>query len=183
MRPRNKEELEQTLRTAARQTDQLVRLTEDLLVHARTRRGPMRVHREAVALPEFCAGCASSFRAVGRNVDVKAADRVVQVDPVLLRQAVRNLLENAFAHGAGADVTLRARCTDHRLAVSVSDAGPGLPADLQGQLARAETGANGLGLSIVAAIAEGHGGFAAAEATPTGGACVTIDVPDGTGHP
>lgn len=183
MRPRSKEELEQTLRTAAGQTDHLVRLTEDLLVHARTRRGPMRVLREAVALPQFCADCAGPFRTAGKSVEVEAADQVVQVDPVLLRQAVRNLLENAFAHGGGLDVALRATCADGRVSVSVSDTGPGLPPELQGRLERAETGVDGLGLSIVAAVAEGHGGFAVAEAAPAGGARVTIDVPDGTVHP
>jgi signal transduction histidine kinase len=183
MRPRSKEELEQTLRAAAGQTDQLVRLTEDLLVHARTRRGPMRVHREPVALPQFCAESAAPFRTAGRAVAVAAGDEVVSVDPVLLRQAVRNLLENAFAHGGGVDVTLAATRRDSRVVVSVSDAGPGLPKRLHGRLTRAETGAGGLGLSIVAAVAEGHGGAAVADATPAGGARVTIDVPDGGGHP
>jgi two-component system sensor histidine kinase AdeS len=93
------------------------------------------------------------------------------------------LLENAFAHGGGVDVTLEAARRDSRVAVSVSDAGPGLPETLHGRLTRAETGANGLGLSIVAAVAEGHGGSAVADATPTGGARVTIDVPNGGVHP
>ena len=181
MRPRSAEELSRTLRTAAEQTDHLVRLAEDLLVHARTRRGPMAVHREPVALRAFCADAAASFETLGKSVAVEADDRVVWVDPMLLRQAVRNLLDNAFAHGSGADVTLRASCVDGRVAVSVSDAGPGLPPALHGRLARADSGAEGLGLSIVAAVAEGHDGFAVAGASETGGARVTIDVPNGGG--
>jgi signal transduction histidine kinase len=179
MRPRKAAELEQALRTASEQTDHLVRLAEDLLVHARARRGPMAVRREPIELQSFCIEAAAPFRAAGKPVTVAAEDHVVQVDPVLLRQAVRNLLDNAFAHGAGADVTLRASRVDHRVAVSVSDAGPGLPPRLQRRLARADTGEGGLGLSIVAAIAEGHGGFAVADAVPSGGARVTIDLPDG----
>jgi hypothetical protein len=81
MRPRSKEELEQTLRAAAEQTDQLVRLTEDLLVHARTRRGPLRVLREPVALAQVGADCAAPFRTAGRAVAVVADDEVVSVDP------------------------------------------------------------------------------------------------------
>lgn len=178
MRPRSAAELEGTVRTAAEQTDHLVRLAEDLLVNARTRRGPIPVHREPVELTEFCAGTASSFEALGKSVTVEADDRVVHVDPVLMRQAVRNLLDNAFAHGGGADVTLRASCVDHRVAVSVSDAGPGLPPELRRRLTQADGGAEGLGLSIVASVAEGHGGFAVADAPASGGARVTIDVPD-----
>ena len=178
MRPRSKDELEATLRTAAEQTDHLVRLAEDLLVHARTRRGPMAAHRAPVELPAFCADAVASFQARGKTVNVQADDRVVHVDPVLLRQAVRNLLDNAFAHGGGVDVTLHAACVDHRVAVTVSDAGPGLPAELRRRLVRTDGGADGLGLSIVAAVAEGHDGFAVAAAAPSGGAQVTIDVPD-----
>lgn len=178
MRPRSAAELEETVRTAAEQTDQLVRLAEDLLVHARTRRGPIPIHREPVELADFCADAAASFRALGNSVTVEADDRVVHVDPVLMRQAVRNLLDNAFAHGGGRDVQLHASCADHRVAVSVSDAGPGLPADLHRRLTRADGGAEGLGLSIVASVAEGHGGFAVADESASGGARVTIDVPD-----
>lgn len=178
MRPRERAELEQALHTASAQTDHLVRLAEDLLVHARTRRGPLAVRREPVRLAEFCAECAAPFRARGQAVNVEADDRVANVDPVLLRQAVRNLLDNAFAHGAGANVTLRAARVDHRVAVSVRDSGPGLPAELHRRLGRTDTGADGLGLSIVAAVAEGHGGYALAGNAASGGAQVTIEVPD-----
>lgn len=178
MRPRTATELEGTLRTAAEQTDHLVRLAEDLLVHARTRRGPIPVHREPIGLADFAEDAAASFQALGKSVTVEADDRVVHVDPVLMRQAVRNLLDNAFAHGGGADVTLRASCADHRVAVTVSDAGPGLPPELHRRLTRADGGAEGLGLSIVASVAEGHGGFAVGDGPASGGARVTIDVPD-----
>jgi signal transduction histidine kinase len=179
LRPRTADELEGTVRTAAEQTDHLVRLAEDLLVHARTRRGPVPVHREAVRLPAFCADAAASFQALGKPVAVDAPDGVVHVDPVLLRQAVRNLLDNAFAHGGGADVTLRAECVDHRLAVSVSDAGPGPPPGLPRLLTRADSAEHGLGLSIVAAVAEAHGGSARIEDRSPTGTVATIDVPNG----
>lgn len=179
LRPRTREELERTLRTAGEQTDHLVRLAEDLLVHARARRGPIPVHREPVELWKFCADAAASFRAAGKPVTVEAEDRLVHLDPVLMRQAVRNLLDNAFAHGGGADVTLRAACSDHRVTVSVSDAGPGIPGKSHRRLTRADGAAESLGLSIVASVAEGHGGFATAGCGVPGGAVVTIDVPNG----
>lgn len=176
-RPRSRPEIEQTLRAAAGQTDQLVRLAEDLLVHARTRRGPMAVRREPVRLDEFCAECALPFTSAGRAVTVHAGEQVVDVDPVLLRQAVRNLLDNAFRHGGGADVQLRAERTDHRVSLSVSDVGPGMPKRVPRRLARSDSGADGLGLSIVAAVAQAHDGYAEASVNRSGGATVTIVVP------
>jgi two-component system OmpR family sensor kinase len=183
LRPRSQAELEQTLRTAGRETDQLVRLAEDLLVLARTRRGPMPLRREPVRLDEFCADCAAPFQTAHNPVAVRAGEDVVDVDPVLLRQAVRNLLDNAFRHGSGAAVTLEAECTDHRVDVTVTDAGPGLPGQLRRRLSRSDTGADGLGLSIVAAVAQAHGGYAEASNAPSGGASVTIVLPTLRTHP
>jgi signal transduction histidine kinase len=176
-RPRTRAELETTLRTAAGQTDQLVRLAEDLLVLARSRRGPMPLHRERVRLDEFCAQCVAPFEAEHRAIAVCAGQEVVDVDPVLLRQAVRNLIDNAFRHGTGAAVTVEATSDGHRLMLSVRDAGPGLPACIPARLARSDSGANGLGLSIVAAVAQAHGGYAVTGRSPSGGAQVTVVLP------
>jgi two-component system, OmpR family, sensor kinase len=177
MRPRTAAEMEGTLRTAAEQTDELVRLAEDLLVHARSRRGHMPVRRESVELRSFCDDCAASFRTRGEQVVVEAESRSVSVDPVLLRQAVRNLLDNAFAHGMGQQVTLLAVVADGRIRITVRDGGPGFPPRRRRRLGRADRAESGLGLSIVAAVAEGHGGFITSGAASPGGAFVTIDIP------
>ena len=69
-------------------------------------------------------------------------------------------------------------------AVEVADDGPGVPADVMGRVferffradpsrARA-SGGSGLGLSIVAAIAEAHGGSVEVESPPAGGAVFRI---------
>lgn len=176
-RPRTRAELEATLHAAAGQTDQLVRLAEDLLVLARSRHGAMPLHRERVRLDEFCAQCVAPFEAEHRAIAVCAAEQVVSVDPVLLRQVVRNLIDNAFRHGTGAAVTVAATSDGQRLTVSVCDAGPGLPACIPARLARSDSGANGLGLSIVAAVAQAHGGYAETGRSPSGGAQVTVVLP------
>jgi two-component system OmpR family sensor kinase len=178
LRPRTADELEEALRMASRETDQLVRLAEDLLVLARSRRGPMPVHCEQVRLDDFCAACAAPFQSHDGPIEVRADDTVVGLDPVLLRQAVRNLLDNAFRHGAGAAVTLSAeRRADNTVAITVRDSGPGLPAQVRRRLSRSDTGADGLGLSIVASVAQAHHGYAEAADNPTGGASVTIVLP------
>ncbi len=85
--------------------------------------------------------------------------------PVLLREAVANLIDNAVRYaGRGAEVTVAVRAEGHWAVVDVSDNGPGLPADqletVFGRFVRAthEGTGCGLGLAIVREIAERHGG-------------------------
>jgi two-component system OmpR family sensor kinase len=177
-RPRSRGELEQTVRAAARETDQLVRLAEDLLVLARSRHGPLTLRREPVPLRQFCAECVAPFETGGQPIAVTADDVVVAVDPLRLRQAVRNLLDNAVRHGGGRDVSLIARArADGAAVLTVTDAGSGLPSSSSGRLRRPSAPADGLGLAIVAAVAEAHGGAVEAGRSASGGASVTIVLP------
>ena len=138
----------------------------------------MAVHRAPVRLPEFCTECIAPFRAHAPQITIEADDEAAQIDPVLMRQAVRNLLDNAFRHAPGTPVLLRAATIDHHVTLCVSDAGRGLPEHLRGRLSCAETGAGGLGLSIVAAIADAHGGYVEAGVESDGGTRITIVVPN-----
>jgi two-component system OmpR family sensor kinase len=106
-----------------------------------------------------------------------------------LRQAFGNLVDNALRHGDG-DVTLRARPAGTAVEVEVADEGPGFADDIaeraferftRGDVARSRGGA-GLGLSIVRAIAEAHGGTV--EIVPGPGARVRVWIPAPAGwHP
>ena len=87
----------------------------------------------------------------------------------------------------GTDVTLSARQSGTALLVEVADSGPGFPDDFLphafSRFRRPDTdrarssGGAGLGLAIVAAIAQAHGGEATARNQPGGGAVVTIELP------
>jgi signal transduction histidine kinase len=116
-------------------------------------------------------------------VDAKAVR--IEGEPVALRRLFANLIDNALRFGTSCDIAL-ARCGEH-LCVSVDDDGPGTPASerqavlepfyrLEPSRSRA-TGGSGLGLAIVKQIAEAHGGSIAIDASPLGGARVTITLP------
>ncbi|MGE0257499.1 MAG: sensor histidine kinase [Alphaproteobacteria bacterium] len=85
-------------------------------------------------------------------------------DRDLLFDAVSNLIDNALEHGNG-DVSVAVGETDSAIAISVADRGPGIPADERENVlrrfyrlerSRHSTG-SGLGLSLVAAVAQLHG--------------------------
>jgi signal transduction histidine kinase len=109
---------------------------------------------------------------------------LVDADPLRLRQALDNLIRNALGHSpAGADVVVRARVDVGRVLLSVADRGEGIP---EGGLTRIfERGVrltedrpgSGLGLSIVRAIAEAHGGSVVVQSAPGQGATFTFALP------
>jgi signal transduction histidine kinase len=105
--------------------------------------------------------------------------------PNEIRRAVRNLVENAVAYGKRAEVQLDA--TNSTYDVVVEDEGPGIPQADQARVfepfvrlessRNAETGGTGLGLTLVKAIAEGHGGTIALENRPGGGLRARLRLP------
>lgn len=91
----------------------------------------------------------------------------VQGDRELIAQAAINLIENALRHTQpGASVELKALACDDKIVIRIQDNGPGIPAAeqerVQERFVRLEssrsTPGHGLGLSLVRAIAEAHGG-------------------------
>lgn len=188
-RRRDAPELEASLRSAQEDVAHLQRLADDLLVMARIRGGRISVHRVETSLALLTTRSARAVQrqatAAGVTIDVDASDEAVEVDPERIEQALRNLLENAIRQTRRAGVVrVSARRLDGFARFVVADSGPGFPQDLlasafepftRGDLETAGPTGAGLGLSIVRAIAEAHGGSASAENTPDG-ARVTLEV-------
>lgn len=105
--------------------------------------------------------------------------------PGEIRRAVRNLVENAVAYGGKAEVRLTE--TPEAYEVVVDDNGPGIADEdrvrvfepfVRLETSRSpETGGSGLGLTLVKAIAEGHGGCIALENRPEGGLRARLRLP------
>ncbi len=187
-RARPPEELEAALQSASEETDRLARLAEDLLVLSRARAAGLRIHRMTTCLPELLDRACASHRARasehGVRIECRAPAVEIQVDPMRLRQALDNLLDNAIRHGpeAGGLIRLEATVSGEVATVTMENAGPGFDDELLprafepfvrggGDVER-HPGA-GLGLAIVRAVAQAHGGTATAENVP-GGARLTM---------
>jgi two-component system sensor histidine kinase BaeS len=122
-------------------------------------------------------------------VEVRVPDNLrATLDPLRIRQALGNLLDNALGHTVGGGrVRIEAAAHDGGVSFEVTDTGEGFPSAFLPQAfepftrpdasrTRADGGA-GLGLAIVRAVAEAHGGAAEARNRPEGGASVILRIP------
>lgn len=184
-RDRSPVELQATLKRASSEADRLAALAEDLLVLARAEDGLLPVHREPVSLARVIEEAVGGRRArttdAGVEIAVDARDEIVRVDPVRLRQAIENLLDNATRYTpAGGTVRVGTHRQDGLVQITVEDSGPGFSADVIERAFEpfthepANADGVGLGLAIVRAVAASHGGTAMAENLEAGGARVTL---------
>jgi two-component system, OmpR family, sensor kinase len=162
--------------------DRLRRLVEDLLVLEResAARTPERRIRLDLAIEDLAEGDPNVITRVGAATTVVA-------DPDALERSLRNLLENAAVHGPpGGRVVVALTSADGTASVAVTDEGAGFAPGTEeaaferfwrGEAARDHPG-SGIGLAIVKASAERHGGSVSAA-----GSTVTIRLPTASDGP
>jgi two-component system, OmpR family, sensor kinase len=183
------DDLERSMVGITRESKRMSLLVEDLLLLARLDEG-RPLEQRPVALNDVVAESVETARMLEpeRRISSRLDDVTVLGDGNRLRQVVDNLLANVRAHAdpdATVDVTL-AR-VDGVARLSVADSGPGLTPEqaehvferfYRADPSRARTaGGAGLGLSIVAAVTEAHGGRVYAASRPDGGATFSIELP------
>jgi two-component system, OmpR family, sensor kinase len=191
-RERDLPEYRRVLGSTLEEVVRLSRISEDLLVLARSDAGALVARPEPLELAGTVGRIVERLRgqatAKGVTLDANAVgDTTAEVDPVLLGQAVWNLLENAIRFSPrGGRVTVSSRDEGERVALVVEDEGPGFPPEMLDRVfdrffradpARSrpdEASGTGLGLAIVKGVAEAHGGTAEAANAPGGGARVTV---------
>jgi two-component system OmpR family sensor kinase len=182
------EDLATSMRRIEEEAARMGVMVDDLLLLARLDQGrPMEL--TAVDLSSIASDAVADARTVhaGRQISVDAPDRLeVSGDEARLREVVANLLSNALEYTDGAiDVSVRAE--DGSALLEVADHGPGLTEEQRTHIfepfyradpARTRRkGGAGLGLSIVSAILEAHGGAITIVETDGGGATFRVTLP------
>jgi signal transduction histidine kinase len=170
--------------------NRLSRMIDDLLDASRARGG-----ERLIIKPAQC-DVTEMLRALLEELAEKEGDRFVLdsqqhvpgfVDAERLRQAAHNLAENAIKYGSPhSPITVRLIVQDRRIQLSVHNFGDPLPPDEKQMLFHAyrrtpsaeKSGKKGwgLGLVLVQAIAEAHGGSTAVESSPDEGTTFTLDI-------
>jgi signal transduction histidine kinase len=166
-----------------RNLDELQALTEQVLSAARGTGGEIKRNVDLSALVESLC---TDMDEIGEPVSwANHAPAPISCRPNEIKRAVRNLVENAVAYGSKAEV--RIADADDGYDILVEDEGPGIPEDEQQRVfepfvrletsRNEDTGGTGLGLTLVKAIAEGHGGEVQLENRPGGGLRARIHLP------
>lgn len=158
--------------------DRHSRLIDGLLVLARSEREPVTL--SYVDLADIADHVAD-------GADTKLAEAPAAGEPVLLERMVQNLVENGFRHNNAAGwVQITTGTHGRNVFVQVTNSGPVVPPyEVEGLFQpfrrlgteRLSAPGAGLGLSIVRAVAQAHGGVVRALARPEGGLIVTVTLP------
>ena len=175
------------------ETDHVLHLLEALLDVSAAEAGVLALRRERVDMRALALRADDLYREVAEekriSLSVEAPGPAgLDGDPVRISQALSNLVDNALKYTPdGGKVTLAVAAEPGAVTVAVSDSGPGVPQGerdaiwrrlYRGDASRSQRGL-GLGLTLVRAVAEAHGGTAAVDGPPGGGARFRLRFPSG----
>src|SRR5512138_3790031 len=182
---------ERYLQIVTDETHRLESIIGDLLDLARLEGGGTAIRHDRVDVSSLFARVSerhereSSERKIHFVERVEPGGEYVIGDRDRLEQALQNLAANALRHTPeGGQITLMSAPAEGATAISVRDSGPGIPAEhlplifdrfYKADASRKAAGGSGLGLSIVKAIVERHGGTISAH--NEGGAVFDILLP------
>ncbi|MER7835764.1 HAMP domain-containing sensor histidine kinase [Streptomyces sp. NPDC096040] len=175
-------EITRALERIAAESSRMGEMVDDLLLLARLDAG-RPLERHPVDLTRLTLDAVTDARAAGPDhrwtLDLPEEPVTVTGDTHRLQQVLANLLANARLHTpVGTKVTVTLEADGRAGVLQVHDDGPGIPADIQPGVferftradhrrrADASGGGAGLGLSIVAAVVEAHGGTVTLESAP-----------------
>ena len=186
------EEVTRLAEVMRREARRLGRIVSDLLDLSRIERGlepalcrvPLKLEPAIEATVDiFRQGSATHFI----TTECEPSLPVVDADPDALERVLTNLISNAIKYSpTGSAVHVGARALDGTVAIEVADAGRGIPADALGRVfepyyrvpdAAGAARGTGIGLAVVKALVEAHGGTVHVESAPALGTRVTVLLP------
>lgn len=171
------------------EVDRLSSMVDSLLKLTNLEQVP---REDRIGLDELVHQAAGDMAALAQekhtSIVVSASSGTIIGSRELLRRALFNLVENAVKYGPeGGQVQLSAGLEGETAIITVADQGPGIPQELRERVfepffrvdsARSrQLGGTGLGLALVRAIAELHGGSVSVEEVPTGGTSFFLKIP------
>jgi len=189
--PPDPERYREALADCVEESDRVLVMLNTLMDISEAESGAMHLHREPVRLADIVARAVDLYRDVAeaKGVVITAhtpEDVVVAADSTRLEQVAANLIDNAVKYTpAGGRVDVEVLRDGDRALLRVRDTGIGIRPDEQpriwdrlfrGDTSRAERGL-GLGLSLVKAVVEAHGGGVEVKSEPGKGSVVTVSLP------
>jgi PAS domain S-box-containing protein len=176
--------------SAARQTDRLERLVDNLLDVSRITTGHLELELEPFDMSELFRDVAERFRdeisLVGSTLDLCLPEELPGTwDRMRVEQVLTNVLSNAVKYGSGKSIRVTLRASDHGAQFDVEDEGIGIAeSDLGkifGQFQRAAHGSKGgglgMGLYIAQQIVTAHGGDIRVQSRIGSGTRFTVTLP------
>jgi signal transduction histidine kinase len=138
-------------------------------------------------LGDLLMDCVEGLDGVTLEIDPALAggQAPIEAQPIALKRAVANLIENAIVYGKSAEVTLASEADEYRIVID--DHGPGVPEAEIDRVFRPffrlepsrnrESGGTGLGLAIARSVVRVHGGDIVLKNRPEGGLRATVSLP------
>jgi signal transduction histidine kinase len=181
----------EALADCVEETDRVLVMLNTLMDISEAESGAMPLQREPIGLKDVIGRAIDLYHDVAESKGVAlteegASDQVVYGDRVRLEQVAANLIDNAVKYTPrGGRVTVSLARDGDRALMRIRDTGAGIPADelpriwdrlFRGDSSRAERGL-GLGLSLVKAIVQAHGGAVAVESALGKGSTFTVSLP------
>jgi len=181
----------EALADSVEESDRVLVMLNTLMDISEAESGAMPLRREALDVRECAERAVELYRDVADAKDVRldvgtTTPAPVMADRVRLEQVAANLIDNAVKYTPeGGRVTVDVLVASGRAQLRVRDTGIGIPADEQsrvwerlfrGDRSRAQRGL-GLGLSLVKAIVEAHGGTVRVDSQPNQGSTFTVELP------
>lgn len=182
---------DEVLSDTVEETDAVLAILDAVMDVAEAEAGTLPLHRAPTDLAALVAQVVEVYDLVAEETGVALAlapsgPLVAAVDAARVRQAVANLVDNGLKYTPpGGSVRVTVEEDGEAAVLAVADDGPGVPPQdrariwdrlYRGDASRSERGL-GLGLSVVRAVAEAHGGTATVEDVPGGGSRFAIRLP------
>ena len=185
------EEIRSRLINIRQQHKKLTRLTNQLLAHALVTHRSDSIEPRLISLNALAEALLTetvrdqAHTQIDFSYTAKTDDIRIPGDKVSLKEALKNLLENAVRYGPDInqiDITLRP-CDGNLVEIIIDDSGPGIPSHQRRQAIQrfsrlsSDVSGSGLGLAIVETVIQAHQGTLKLERSPSGGLRVLIRLP------